>query len=153
MLIHDRTEGESATKAETEFFTARNPHNAYLQTLYFGGISYALPVFTLVAFTGWCAFRTWRGRRQIAADPLLINMLVAIMVMTYAHGFVNESMYYPTTPLAFPHVLLSAIFMGLAMDLKQRGEALAPRLPEDAGSLYLDYGDEPPDDNTAERAP
>lgn len=146
------TEGEAAFKSETEFFTSRNPHNGYLQTLYFGGISYALPVFTLVAFTGWCAFRTWKQRRRIAADPLLINLLVAIMVMTYAHGFVNPSLYYPTTPLAFPHVLLSAIFMGLAMDLKQRGEALAPRLPEDAGSRYLDYGDEPPDDGTVERA-
>ncbi len=109
-------------------------------------------MFTLVALTGWCAFRTWKGRRLIAADPLLINMLVAMMVMTYAHGFVNPSLYYPTTPIAFPHVLLSVILMGLAMDLKQRGEALAPHLPEDAGSRYLDYGDEAPDDDSAQRA-
>ncbi len=60
-------------------------------------------------------------------------------------------MYYPTTPIAFPHVLLSAIFMGLAMDLKQRGEALVPQVPQDAGSLYLEYGDELPDDHTADR--
>ncbi|MCH8152868.1 MAG: O-antigen ligase family protein [Planctomycetes bacterium] len=146
------TEGESFRRAETEFIASRNPHNAYLHILYFGGISYALPVFTLAAFTGWCAFRTWKGRRLVAADPLLINMLVAIMVMTYAHGFVNQSMYYPTSPLAFPHVLLSAIFMGLAMDLKRRGEALVPQAPDDAASLYLDYGDESPDDDSAQRA-
>lgn len=146
------TEGESFRVAETAFIAGANPHNAYLHILYFGGISYALPMFTLAAFTGWCTFRTWKGRRQIAADPLLINMLVAMMVMTYAHGFVNESMYYPTTPIAFPHVLLSAIFMGLAMDLKQRGEALVPQAPDDPASLYLDYGDESPDDDSAQRA-
>ena len=145
------TEGESFRTSETEFIAARNPHNGYLHTLYFGGISYALPVFTLAAFTGWCAFRTWKGRRLIAADPLLINMLVAIMVMTYAHGFVNPSLYYPTTPIAFPHVLLSVILMGLAMDLNQRGEALVPQVPQDPGSLYFDYGDEIPDDHTADR--
>ena len=146
------TEGESFRKSETEFIESRNPHNGYLYTLYFGGISYALPVFTLAAFTGWCAFRTWKGRRRIAADPLLINMLVAIMVMTYAHGFVNPSLYYPTTPIAFTHVLLSALFMGLAMDLKQRGEALVPQVPEDVGSRYPAYAIEPPDDDSAQRA-
>jgi len=41
--------------------------------------------------------------------------------------------------------------MGLAMDLKQRGEALVPQVPEHAGSLCLDYGEELPDDHTADR--
>ena len=41
--------------------------------------------------------------------------------MTYAHGFVNHSLYYPTTILAFVHVLLSVTIMIMVSDIKIGG--------------------------------
>lgn len=143
------TEGESFHGTQT--LANPNPHNGYIHALYFGGISYALPLFSIVAYTGLCTFRVWRKRRLIAADPLLINLLVAFMVMAYAHGFVNPSLYYPTTTLAFPHVLFSAFFMGLAGDLQQRSRGGLPLGYETSGWLYPD-DDEPLDDEAAEYA-
>ncbi len=144
------TEGESFLRSEST--GQAHAHNGYIETLYVGGIAYALPVFFLVAYTGLCTVRTWKDRRVIGADPLLINFLAAFMVMTYAHGFVNHSLYYPTTNLSFFHVLLSVIFMGLAWDLKRGAQTPLAPMHEDPGLPYSDYGDEPPDDDSAQRA-
>ena len=111
-----------------------------------------MPVFFLVAYTGLCTVRTWKHRRLIGADPLLINLLIAFMVMTYAHGFVNHSLYHPTTTLSFFHVLLSVFFMGLVMDLKHGAQAPLAPVHEDPGLPYVDYGGEPPDDDSAQCA-
>ena len=110
-----------------------------LETLYVGGLVYGLPTFFLAGYTGLCIFRSWRNRRLIFADPLLISFLAALLVMTYAHGFVNHSLYYPTTTLAFVHVLLSVFFMGLSMDLMREGQSLAP--PGDETEDLLDEDD------------
>ncbi|MHC4428235.1 MAG: hypothetical protein ACYS0D_06475, partial [Planctomycetota bacterium] len=56
-------------------------------------------------------------RKTIKADPLLINLSMALMFMTYAHGFVNHALHYPTTTLSFIHVWLSVVFMGFAHNL------------------------------------
>ncbi len=144
------TEGESFLRSDTT--GEAHAHNGYTETLYVGGITYAMPVFFLVAYTGLCTVRTWKHRRLIGADPLLINLLVAFMVMTYAHGFVNHSLYHPTTTLSFVHVFLSVFFMGLAMDLKDGAKAPLAPVHEDPGLPYSDYGDEPPDDDSAQCA-
>jgi hypothetical protein len=139
------TEGESFLRSESTGQVST--HNGYLETLYLGGITYAMPVFFLVAYTGWCTVRTWKYRRLIGVDPLLINLLVALMVMTYAHGFVNSSLYYPTTNLAFFHVLLSVVFMGLARDLTRAGQPLGPPGDETVDLLdEVDYDDYSHDD-------
>ena len=140
------TEGESFLRSD--FTGQAQAHNGYLETLYIGGITYAMPVFFLVAYTGLCTVRTWRRRRLIGADPLLINLLIAFMVMTYAHGFVNHSLYHPTTTLSFFHVLLSVFFMGLVMDMKLGAQTPLAPVHEDPGLPYIDYGDEPSDDDS-----
>ena len=140
------TEGESFLRSEST--GEAQAHNGYLETLYVGGITYAMPVFFLVAYTGLCTVRTWKRRRLIGADPLLINLLIALMVMTYAHGFVNHSLYHPTTTLSFLHVLLSVFFMGLVMDMKHGAQAPLEPVHEDPNLPYIDYGDEPSDDDS-----
>ena len=145
------TEGESFLRSE--FAAEAHAHNGYLETLYIGGIMYGLPTFFLVGYTGLCILRSWRNRRMILADPLLISFLIAFMVMVYAHGFVNHSLFYPTTTLAFVHVLLSVLFMGIAMDLMQEGQALAP-LAVGTEDLMdeVEYDDEYSYDDAAETA-
>ncbi len=139
------TEGESFLRSD--FTGQAHAHNGYLETLYFGGLAYAMPVFFLVAYTGWCTVRTWRHRRVIGADPLLINLLIAFMVMIYAHGFVNHSLFYPTTNLSFFHVLLSVFFIGLARDLTRAGQPLGPPGDETVDLLdEVDYDDYSHDD-------
>ncbi len=104
-------------------------HNGYLETLYQGGLAWGLPVFAMVAYTSWCTFVAWRRRREIGAEPVLVNLLIAIMVMTYAHGFVNHSLFWPTTILGFVHILLSTMFMGFASDLRQGLDPLPAAVP------------------------
>ncbi len=144
------TEGESFLRSE--FIIQAHAHNGYLETLYVGGIAYGIPTFFLVGYTGLCTFRTWRNRRLIAADPLFINLLVAFMVMIYAHGFVNHSLFYPTTTLAFVHVLLSVFFMGVVLDLKREGQSLVPLGDEAVDLLDEDDYDDYSHDEAAETA-
>ncbi len=109
------TEGESFIHATAEAST--HPHNAYIVTLYIGGLSYALPNFLLVGYTLWCTFTVWRHRRRLSVDPPLLNMLIIFMGMVYLHGFEAGGIYYPTHAWAFFHVLLSVFFIGVAADL------------------------------------
>ncbi len=145
------TEGESYV-TETEFQS--HSHNGYIETLYQGGIGYALPVFTMVAFTFYCTFLFWKSRRSFTADPVLVNLLIALMVMAYAHGFVNHSLYWPTTSISFIHVTLSTLMLGWARDVKLGADPLpAATWTDDDGDEagtseyaaqgeYADYGDD-----------
>ena len=134
------TEGESFLRSE--FTGQMHAHNGYLETLYFGGIVYGIPMFFMVGYTGLCAFRSWKNRRMIVADRLLINLLTAFMVMTFAHGFVNHALYYPTTTLAFFHILLSVFFMGLVVDLRRGGYGLCPAGEEDRDWSYAEFDEQ-----------
>ncbi len=109
------TEGESFIHATSEAST--HPHNAYIVTLYIGGLSFALPTFLLVGYTVWCTFNVWRQRRRLSADPPLLNMLIVFMALVYLHGFEAGGIYYPTHAWAFFHVLLSTFFICLSSDL------------------------------------
>lgn len=100
-----------------------HPHNAYIEMLYFGGLSYFIPLFIVVGMSMLAAKRIWRYRRILGVDPVLVSMLVAMMFMVYAHGFVNGSIYYPTYAWAFLHIMLSTFFLGLAADLKAGASA------------------------------
>ncbi len=144
------TEGESFLRSE--FTGQMHAHNGYLETLYFGGMVYGIPVFFLVGYTGLCAFRSWRNRRLIVADPLLIELLAAFIVMTLAHGFVNHSLFYPTTTLAFFYMLLSIFFMGMVVDLRRGGYGLYPAGEEDGDWSEAEFDDEYEADDAVEPA-
>ena len=142
------TEGQSFLQEDSPL---GHPHNAYLEVLYLGGLSYSIPLFILVGVTLRAAFVVWRHRRRSGADPLLISMLTALMVMVYAHGFVNGSIYYPTYAWAFLHVMLSLFFLGLASDLKSgHVNMLAAEAGEQDWS-YADDDDEPETDEASEQ--
>ena len=137
------TEGQSFLE---EDLTRGHPHNAYIEVLYFGGLSYSIPLFILVGMSLRAAFVVWRRRRWFGADPLLISMLAGLMVMVYAQGFINGSIYYPTYAWEFLHVVLSLFFLGLAGDLKSgQVNVLTAEAAEEDGS-YADYDDEPETD-------
>lgn len=48
--------------------------------------------------------------------------------MALAHLFLNHSLFYPVTTLAFFYVLLSVFFMGLVVDLRRCGYGLYPAI-------------------------
>ena len=132
------TEDESFLRADTALYG--HPHNAYWELLYFGGFTYGIPWFLLVGYTFFCVFIVWQRRKHIRTDPLLVNLLIALMVMIYAHGFVNHALHYPTTTIAFVHVWLSTVFMSLAADLRQGRAVLEPDEPGEPDDFYDDYG-------------
>jgi hypothetical protein len=140
------TEGESFLRSDQELMG--HPHNAYWELLYFGGFTYGIPMIFLAAYTLWCVYGVWRVRMTIQADPLLVNMAIALMVMTYAHGFVNHAIHYPTTTLAFVHVWLSVVFIGFAHNLANGEPIFEPAVGEHEDWRY----DEPYDDSDVQAA-
>lgn len=101
-------------------------HNAYLSMAYMGGLSLLVPLLFLAAISMLSAVYVWKQRRLFDVDPLLISTLCFLMVMVYAHGFVNHSIYYPTYVWAFLHILLSITLTTMA------AEALRARRAEPA---------------------
>lgn len=93
-------------------------HNAYAWVLYQGGIPFFLGYIFLMVYTLSCTFRVWRKRASLPQDPLFTNLLVFTMLAVYAHGFVNMAIYFSTYYWASWHVLLSALMIIWASDLK-----------------------------------
>ena len=136
------TMGESFLHPES---ARQHPHNAYIEILYFGGLSYGVPMALLVASTMLATYRVWRMRKFLGLDVVLVNMLVAFMAFIYAHGMVNGSIYYPTYAWSFFHVLLSILFLTLASDLRRSPPPLFEGLHDDEwiDDEYDGYEDEP----------
>lgn len=86
-----------------------NAHNAYVAMLYLGGLSLALPLFTLQAYGHSQMLRAWRARRRLPFSPLLINVLFGFSLALFAHGFVNDMGYYPTYVWAFLNVFIACL--------------------------------------------
>ncbi len=142
------TDGQSFLAEDSP---GRHPHNAYIEVLYLGGLSYSIPLLILVGVSLRATFVVWRRRQWSGADPLLISMLAGLMVMVYAQGFINGLMYYPTYAWAFLHVMLSLFFLGLAGDLKSgRANMLAAEVGEEDWS-DADDEDEPETDAASEQ--
>jgi len=129
-----------------------HPHNAYLEALYLGGLSYAIPMFLLACYSGFCALWVWLRRHYLTCDPLLVNVLAVFTVVIYAHGFVNGAIYYPTYAWAFVHLLLAMLFIslrsdilyqiGLAADIDEWDDSYETeydRVPVDEGHEYPEY--------------
>jgi hypothetical protein len=111
--------GTTGQLAQREEDLETHAHNAYLQIAYMGGLIYLLPHLLLVGLSMWFAFVTWKQRRRLDTDPLLISTLVAFMFMCYAHGFVNDGIYHPTFVWALFHVLLSCLLLTLGWELSR----------------------------------
>jgi hypothetical protein len=120
----------------------KHAHNAYLDAMYLGGLSYGIPLLVMVGLSQAAAAFLFMRRRSLGVEPLTIGFLVAFMFTIYAQGFVNEVMYYPTYEWAFMHILLSTLLLSMAADA-HRGEPPlgindVPQQQEWAD--YADYG-------------
>lgn len=95
-----------------------DPHNAYLAALYLGGLSFALPMFFLVFMSMMAVFTSWRSRKYMSYDPLFVSVMAALLLVMYAHGFVNSMVYHPTYTWSYLHILLSILFLAWAGDVR-----------------------------------
>jgi hypothetical protein len=109
--------GSSGMSALSDESIGHHPHNVYLEMLYVGGLSYFVPLMTVMGYGGLCAVRVYFRRRSFEIDPVLVATLCAFLVGMYAHGFVNGAILYPTYTWSWWHVTLSAIMIALAHDL------------------------------------
>lgn len=103
--------GLLASQGESAIHSDVNGHNAYLDVLYLGGFSLAIPQFWLFGYGHWCAFRVWRRRKQLPFDPLLVKVLLAMSFCMFVHGFINNILHYPTYAWSFLNVFLSCVFI------------------------------------------
>jgi O-antigen ligase len=110
------TKNESYLAASS---VGRHSHNAYIEALYVGGVSYAVPMFMLAAYSFVCCVRCWRKRGLTPYDPLAISVLSSFLIMMYVHGFVNDAIYYPTYFWAFLHVTLASFFVCAAKKVRE----------------------------------
>ncbi len=109
--------------------TEENAHNAYIVVLYLGGLSLAIPLFSVQLYGCWRAVCAWWEPRRVPIDPLLTSVLVAMSLGQLAHGFVNEVIYYPTYTWAFLTVLVPCFFMSVdSLVAKPEEEASLPEV-------------------------
>ena len=92
----------------------KHPHNAYLEMMYLGGVLYTLPMLLLVILTIAAAVRVFLERKQLPVDPLLSMIFVFILAAVYVHAVFGQNAWYPTSPWAFIHVLLSSYVLTAA---------------------------------------
>jgi hypothetical protein len=107
-------------------------HNAYLDMLHLGGLSFFVPMMILAVYSAFCTWRVWRVRRHLGVDPLLISLLAVLLMTMYFQGLFNQVVYWPTYSWSFLHVILACLFVGVAADLR-RGQP-----------AFLDPADEEP---------
>jgi len=115
--------GENETSFLRDDDIGMHPHDAYLEMMYLGGLLYALPMLCLIVITMTSALYVVRRRKQTGLDPLLITVMFTMLLSMYAHGFVNGSIYYPTSAWGFLHVLLSGVMIATASRMKRAAHA------------------------------
>ncbi len=106
--------GLLATQGRSSLVAAEvgaHPHNSYLKALYVGGVSYAIPVFAIMAYAAYCAVAVWLNRKKMREDPLLISVLAVLLACIYLHGFVTLMNFSAAESLAFLHILIATFFM------------------------------------------
>ena len=96
-------------------------HNAYAEQLYVGGVSYAGPLFFLVAYSLVCCARTWLGRKTCPFSTFQIGSMAVLLLCVYIHGLINAQIYHATDSWAFLHVMVAVWFMTTAERLKVTG--------------------------------
>lgn len=111
--------GEYSQKEET---IGNYAHNAYLDMLYMGGFTYALPMFLMVLLSSFAAIRVWFSRKRLQYDPLLTTLLVLTMLMIHAHGMVTTVTYGFGYSWAFFHIMLATHFLTLQKEISAAGQ-------------------------------
>ena len=96
-----------------------HPHNAYLDILYVGGLSYGLPMFMLVFLSLGYGFYIFKHRKLLPTDPVLISCLCLLLLTVYVHGFVNGIIYSPTYAWSVIHVFLAVLMITLGIDMRK----------------------------------
>jgi hypothetical protein len=92
----------------------QHAHNSYLYILYIGGLSYALPLYFLVASSLFSALHVWMYQGHL--KHRLFPILCMLMVTCYLIGLTVAELYKPVSVLSFLHLLLSMLLISIAMD-------------------------------------
>ncbi len=114
-----------------------NAHNAYVDLLYLGGYSLAVPHFGLFLLGHYSAWLTWINRRASNYDPLVVSMLMMFSVCVFLHGFINGTILYPTYTWAFVHVMVLTFFLSHGIRLANMEPKRRTSQPVEGGSLQL----------------
>lgn len=123
------TSGQSIITASHESIRL-STHNAYLDLLYWGGITLAFPLFLLMFFSVISAATVVRKSRLTGIQPLGIYILATLLLSVYLHALVNQIPYVGVSSWTMMHFFLSCFFIGLARDLKEiRNPHLRTRVP------------------------
>ena len=146
--------GVDAERAFRSSVVGAHPHSAYFNLMYMGGLSLFVPMMILLFSSLTGAFRTWRMRYLIGADPFLINILGMLLIAMYTQGIFNQVVYWPTYTWSMVHVILAVFFISIGTDLKQQDPAwVLPDLESDeAWDDGSDWEEEPEWDDYEEPA-
>ncbi len=102
--------GESSFDSESIEGTKGHSHNAFIKWIYLGGITALAPI-TIV--TSAVALKGGRRviRQRMGAISTSEFWFWYFYILSVAYGFVNESIFEPTNPLCFMHVLASVLIL------------------------------------------
>ena len=95
------------------------PHNAYLEVLYWGGLSLGIPLFVIMCATLYAACQLVLRRKQLNISSVSIVIFSSAMVSVYLHGMFSNLIYASIDSWAFFHFLLSGLLLGMYSDLKR----------------------------------
>jgi len=101
-----------------------HPHNTYLEVLYVGGLSYAVPLFFLMGYAIFSAVVIWLSRRRFTMDPLTTSFFTVMVPAMHFHGLFLGAILYPTYELAFIYVLFCVLAIAWAQDIRRLRESL-----------------------------
>ena len=115
--------GTRGLSAEKDIYQTTYAHDAYLTLLYMGGLSYFLPLFSLLLYSLWCSFKVWRARRLSGYDPILISTLIFMLFAMYLHGISDVQLYFPVYIWAWLHIFVAGFMMSVSPELQTRAQA------------------------------
>lgn len=117
-LIISRPLGLLGVRGESTLVASdigHNPHNAYLQVMYVGGLPYGLPILALQLFATYAAYSLWfrRDRTFLGTNELIL--LIALQSAFLLQGLTTAALYHPTYTWALANLIFSSIAITLRL--------------------------------------
>jgi hypothetical protein len=96
-----------------------NAHNAFIQLLYTGGLTLAVPTCLLYLLGIYFGVRVYLRQESVFSKNTL-GYLVLWQSLLIAHGLVNDALFYPTYATSFMVVVLCFFFRRLYFESQYR---------------------------------
>ena len=93
-------------------------HNSYLRMAYLGGFGLIVPMMLMAVVSSFAMLRVVLKRNMLSIDSSLLLSLAALLLAVYLQGLVNDMIYLSAASWVFLHYFASAMFMGLAKELR-----------------------------------